>query len=162
MLAANSLQRLLPNPEKPLARPFDDLFPLAISAVGMPPSPKHGINSIITTILSPVLYGLVHFLARSDHFPTRLECLLWQISSAVVAGSGLLVHLVTSIYVMLEPIIATTFLDGITFLVGIMIPSAHVLASGFLIGESFRQLFFLGPAAYQLPSWANYWPHVSI
>ena len=38
---------------------------------------------------------------------------------------------------------------------------AHILALGFLLAESFRQLFFLEDAAYQIPTWSNYWPHLA-
>ena len=109
----------------------------------------------ITVAISPILYGLVHFLAWSDNFPTLLEGLLWRASSLVVTCSGLIGTLVV---ISLERAnIADTFVSIIVATGGI----AHVLASGFLIGESFRQLFFLDPAAYQLPSWSNYWPHLS-
>jgi hypothetical protein len=159
MLAAHALQRLLPNPEKPPADPFYKQSLIMNPGANMPTSLKHAINAYIVVALSPVLYGLIHFLARSEYFPTRREYLLWQISSAIVAGSGLLIALVSATYKMLESAIAVELSAQIAMIV---ISSAHVLSSGFLIGESFRQLFFLVPAAYQLPSWSNYWPHFSI
>jgi hypothetical protein len=125
----------------------------------------------MTSAISPILYGLVHFLAWSDQFPTPLEHLFWRISSVVVMCSGL--TLVTGITVIdylndmdskYATIMSSTILaipGALASLAGFTTPFAHVLASGFLVVESFQQLFFLGPAVYQLPSWSNYWRHLS-
>jgi ABC-type nitrate/sulfonate/bicarbonate transport system permease component len=114
--------------------------------------------------VSPILYGLVHFLAWDDQFPTLQERLLWRVSSFVVTFSGLMgfaaaifIGWSVEVFKFLKP--AIEVLAALTLVV--MIPLVHVLASGFLIAESFRQLFFLDPAVYQLPSWSNYWPHLT-
>ena len=126
------------------------------------------ISSGLTLCICPMIYGLPHFLAWSDQFPTPLERLLWHVSSFVVTCSGLF-EIILAFFVWL-----ITELDsfsnhtgwelviGVGMLIGMLVvPLAHVLASGFLIVESVRQLFFLTDAAYQLPSWSNYWPHLS-
>jgi hypothetical protein len=152
ILAANALQHLLPSPEQPpilrdrnLTR-RQTLIPGAIkrSLVGTP------FYELIAVIISPALYGVIHFLAWSEQFPTRLEHLFWQASSFVITLSGLLL---ATVVMSANPLA--------WFLLITMTPIAHMLASGFLVVESFRQLFFLDPAAYQLPSWSNYWPHLS-
>jgi hypothetical protein len=134
-------------------------------------STSHNYYEYTTSAISPILYGLVHFLAWSDQFPTPLEQLFWHISSVVVMCSGLTI--VTSIIMGLylsdkrrdaaTVTIRSIEVTGIAllYLIVLITPVAHVLASGFLVGESFRQLFFLEPAVYQLPSWSNYWPHLS-
>ena len=127
-----------------------------------------------TVAISPTLYGLVHFLAWSDNFPTPLEGSIWRASSVVVICSGLVGTLggkaVSSLnwwkpsYMGLPSTIIKRFVSTIVamiVLVMLIIPIAHILASGFLIAESTRQLFFLDPAAYRVPSWSNYWPHLS-
>ena len=123
-----------------------------------------GFSKPITVTISPILYGVVHFLAWSNQFPTPLERLLWRVSSLVVTCSGL----VEVIIFILDSLIQDrhgTVPSMIEWLASVMfflvVPSAHVLASGFLIVESVRQLLFLDAAAYQLPSWSNYWPHFS-
>ena len=161
VLAADALQHLLPNPERPSSS-FDNrnsMLPPGDGCFG-----KHVNNpSLATTAISPLFYGLIHFLAWSDQFPTPLEQLLWRVSSFVVTCSGFVV-----VFVMLS----ADWLGGrydpyrgpinvIALFVCVGTPLAHILASGFLLVESVRQLFFLNGAAYQLPSWSNYWPHFS-
>jgi len=123
------------------------------------------VSVSINTAISPILYGLVHFLsAWGDRFPTPLERVLWHVSSFVVTCSGLVDISVALFLAWLEKsdIIseskAGTLGRGICF---VTIPFTHILASGFLVVESFRQLPFLDSAAYGLPSWSNYWPHLS-
>jgi hypothetical protein len=160
VLAANALQHL-PTPERPPAFfRVDDFYTV------IPGSPGVGGNGYYEgtiMVASPILYGLLHFLAWGDQFPTSVERLLWRVSSFVVTCSGLAgfvaAYFSASLGMMFkacEPIS-----EPLTSIFVIMAPIAHVLASCFLIVESFRQLFFLDPAAYQLPSWSNYWPHLS-
>jgi hypothetical protein len=170
-LAANALKHLLPTPEAFISRPF------RMHNFSSPPgswsikSNSHEYYERMTLAISPILYGLVHFLAQSDQFPTPLEHLLWRISSLMVLCSGLtaVTSLVMAEYLSdVKPKGATTMsmminvLDWtLIALAALVIPFAHVLASGFLVVESFRQLFFLEPAVYQVPSWSEYWPHLS-
>jgi hypothetical protein len=160
VLAANALQHLLPTPEPP---PTFSCLPT--HHFWMPGTQKlqargDSLYERTTTALSPILYGLVHFLAWGDQFPTSMERLFWRVSSFVVTCSGLVGILVMLITIFIfdwlgvERRVQSSIHVVIFFFV-------HVLASGFLIAESFRQLFFLSPAAYQLPSWTNYWPHFS-
>jgi len=116
------------------------------------------------TAVSPILYGLIHLLAWSDHFPTPLERRIWRVSSVVVTCSGLVGVLLLLIFEFLRRSLLhpnRSLVGLVAFLALYLLPVVHVLASGFLLVESFRQLFFLDPAAYQLPSWSNYWPHLS-
>jgi len=177
LLAADALQNLLPTPERPprSLRFYDG---------GRMMTPGTLSNEIhygglagflfmgVILIISPILYGLVHFLAWDDLFPTPLERLLWRVCSLVVTCSGLAEFCVS--YIMglimgfsgdIDTIFGMLMLSmallSTTVLTSVIIPFAHILASGFLVVESFRQLSFLDSAAYQLPSWSNYWPHFS-
>jgi hypothetical protein len=110
---------------------------------------------VIPVVIAPLLYGVPHFLGWSELFPTPFERQFWHISTCVVSGSlFFLVLFVLALAIHLDIVIglvAGVILGGI----------AYVVASGFLLGESLRQLFFLDPAAYQLTSWSSYWPHFS-
>ena len=158
IMAATALQHLLPNPEKP---PPSYLALCSNNAVlpghvnGTPDSEDYNTRTIIVSV-SCLFYGLIHLLAFSDQFPTPLERLLWLVSSVVVMCSGLVMSLLVRLMDMNNTILSNT--SGITILS--LLP-VYIFASGFLLGESFRQLFFLDPAVYQLPSWSNYWPHFS-
>jgi hypothetical protein len=168
VLAADALQHLLPFPERPpLSAGFTNygrrLFPGAMANTLSDGSV--GLSSMsITIAISPIVYGLVHFLAWGDQFPTPLERLLWQVSSFVVTCSGL-AGVSVAFFSMRPEDNQIVFGSEIKFLMAFMtamvVSLAHVLASGFLIIESFRQLAFLDSAAYRLPSWSIYWPHLS-
>jgi hypothetical protein len=168
VLAADALQHLLPNPERPprsVAFTNSGRWLFADTSSKKPSDGSEDRRRIVISIaISPILYGLVHFLAWGSQFPTPLERLLWRVSSFVVASSGLVgvsaaVLVEWSIHIGSKCGAAIT---GLIFVMSLMIiPLAHILASVFLIVESFRQLAILDSAAYQLPTWSNYWPHFS-
>jgi hypothetical protein len=163
-LAADALQHLLPTPER---RPRPAFF----TNRGRMLHPGTLVNTSssaggerITMAISPIVYGLVHFLAWDDQFPTLLERLLWRLSSFLVTISGLVeisavsfIELVHDSDIVCGSVIAYLMV----FMVVVIVPLVHILASGFLIVESFRQLAFLDSAAYRLPSWSIPWPHLS-
>jgi hypothetical protein len=170
-LAASALRHLLPTPEARPERPFQLRHFSSTPGSWSIKSTSHKYYQRMTLATSPILYGLIHFLARNDQFPTPLEHLLWRIASVAVMFSGL--TLVTSrivsgylddvvpkgatiMYIIIDVIDST-----LKVFIVLITPLAHVLASGFLVVESFRQLFFLEPAVYQLPSWSNYWFNIS-
>ena len=187
VLAAYALQHLLPNPEQPphsRRSRFDTRDRMPVPGYIINKSPNEELFSAVTLAMSPMLYGLIHFLAWSGQFPTPLERRLWRVSSFVVSCSGLVgvfmrllwtwlvnryIHRITfkgftkvRVIRAVTVVMAITAITAITAIIRfIIIPLAHVLASGFLIVESVRQLFFLNDAAYQLPSWSNYWPQFS-
>ncbi len=156
ILAANAL-RHLPTPEQPF---FYRLEPRLLSVPGfiaVGDGSKGSSNAAIVAVC-PVLYGLLHFLAWGDQFPTTLERLLWRVSSFVVTCSGFVGASLTWYDSRFHPGYVVSRIMIWCLVITLIV---HMLASGFLIVESFRQLFFLDPAAYQLPSWSNYWPHFS-
>ena len=162
VLAAYALQNLLPNPEQPPRfSSFINRNRMLFAGAYGNRSPNGKVSILITMAISPILYGLVHFLAWSNQFPTPLERLVWRVSSFVVTCSGLV-----EISMILFSLWLQVGDNTVTFLifalvVTFVVPLVHVLGSGFLIVESVRQLSFLDDAAYQLPSWSNYWPHLS-
>ena len=165
VLAAGALQHLLPTPERPprylvFHKSGRMLIP---GTFGGEKAPDDKFFLLIAMAISPTLYGLVHFLAWSDQFPTALERLLWHVSSFVVTCSGLVQVFGISALAWCGVRYNTFFISNslATVIIIVIIPLTYVLASGFLIVESVRQLLFLDDAAYQLPSWSNYWPHLS-
>ena len=163
VLAANVLQHRLTATVPPAMAYRNQDTLMAGSSV------DHWEMDWIVIPISPILYGLIHCLAWNDNFPTPLERLFWRASSVVVTCSGLTVtfglNIGDSRFVWRYTGLIRSIIDGVIVILLALcifvIPTAHMLASLFLIGESFRQLFFLDPAAYQLPSWSNYWPHLS-
>ena len=165
ILAANALQHLPQIPEEPpqkiyFARSTSWLFP------GLPTVKEetNGYYEMTIIAVCPILYGVIHFVACGDQFPTTLEALLWRVSSLVVACSGFVGVSLTwcgAKFSLRQPGFFPALISLILMSSVFITPIVHTLASGFLIVESFRQLFFLDLAAYQLPSWSNYWPHFS-
>ena len=117
----------------------------------------------INTAVSPIIYGLVRFLAWGDQFPTTTERSLWRASSFVATSSGIVGVIFLWSFMWLDQRSNSRFsLDVLAAIMyTVVIPAVHMLASGFLIVESFRQLCYLDLAAYRLPSLPNYWPHLS-
>ena len=166
VLAANALQHL-PTPERPplqsgFKKPHNILHPGKFRNK----SPSESFYGIIAGVIPSILYGLVYSLAWSHNFPTLLEQQLWRVSSIVETCSGLVIVAVVLSFTWVNQSLPKrsklwfifTMLLTVTNTVTI---GVHTLASVFLSVGSFRQLFFLDPAAYQLPSWSIYWPHVS-
>ena len=124
-------------------------------------SRQDSLYESITMMSSAMLYGFIHLLARSDHFPTPREHTLWCVPSVVVMCSGLLLVLLDRVIRYFDWLECRRRAFMFRILQEPVIPLAYMLASGFLVVECFRQLFFLGSTACQLPSWSNYWPHFS-
>ena len=162
-LAANALQGLLPDPERP---PLFGFTKSPVDAGTMNNwSPHRAFLRAVTAVIPPMVYGSLHFLAWSDDFPTPLERRLWRVSSCVVTFSGVVVRSLSWCEGLVDFSKSNPALTLHVYLqlivVGVLF--AHLFASIFLTIESIRQLFFLDPdpAVYLLPSWSNYWPHFS-
>ena len=166
VLAAGALQHLLPTPARPPhSLVFCNSGRTLVPAIGDYDDGvrNHDAALVIAMATSPIVYGLAHFLAWSGQFPTPLEQLLWRVSCFVVTCSGLVGIFAKALSKLTNhrnEIVGFISVALIIFII-IMTPLAHVLASGFLIVESVRQLLFLDDTAYQLPTWSNYWPHLS-
>jgi len=168
LLAANALLRILQMGKTPEKPPFDNALEGVVNSFPGSFDNEFRTGALVEwtiAAVSPILYGLIHFLAWNDHLTTPLERRLWRVSSVVVTCSGLM-----GVSFFLVDKYLERFIQGyiswrsrglLLISTALLISVVHVLASGFLIAESLRQLFFLDPAAYQLPSWSNYWPHLS-
>ena len=167
-LAANALLRILQMDKVPEESPSSDAMGGVVDS--FPGSFDNNCRDDLLvewTIMaaSPILYGLIHLLGWNHQFPTPLERRLWRVSSVVVTCPGLVgvSLLLWEKYVkrFIKAYRGWKYRDPLVHLIAELITVVHTLASVFLVVESFRQLFFLDPAAYQLHSWSNYWPHFS-
>ena len=162
VLAAGALQHRL------VARPphlrFRDRDRMLVPGSYGSKSLNTKILFIITMVVSPILYGMIHLLAWNYQFPTPLERTFWRVSSLVVTCSGLVevfLGLPSEWLKYRNKTPGLVLKTLISFVLLFVVPLAHMLASGFLVVDSFRQLLFLGDAAYLLPTWSQYWPHLS-
>ena len=161
-LAANALRRL----ETPQRPPSGTRFRNKDDSMLVPgnfsnKSPNKDILVPLVAAISPIAFGPIHFLAWNDNFPTPMEQLLWYVSSGVVTFSGLMGVCLLLFFMMLHHISNNRGLDVLANVMTVaVIPAIHMLASGFLIVESFRQLAYLDPPSFQLALWSNYWPRL--
>ena len=172
-LAAKALQRhkdqRLKNPERrPLEPPPlkpKDRFRTTDDSMLVPGkfSNESRSKSLFVAAISPIVFGPIHFLAWFDTFPTPMEQLLWYVSSTVVTCTGLVGVCLLLFVMMLHHCSGSK--PALEHLANVMtiavVPAIHMLASGFLIVESFLQLTRLDPPSYQVASWAYYWPRMS-
>ena len=147
-LAACALKHCLPK-ESPPSKVFKDIEPFGNDAG----SPFPAVFFLAFVLLSISLYGALHLLGWNEAFPSSTEQLLWWISTVILIGSGPLVPAMTYGVSLLQEIYATLFSAIIVLL--------YMFASGFLLVESVRQLFFLPPAAHEVTSLTTFWPHFS-
>ena len=159
VLAAKALQRL-PNPERPPLHPFrGSIGSWAPGSFSWDAVVPNGFRECITIAAPPMLYGLVHFIAWNARFPTFLECILWRVAAFAVTSSGLVMVAWGLTMLQLRSCLGR---DSIFIKLGMFaVLFVYTLASGFLLTESIRQLFYLEPAAYRIPSWSNHFPHFS-
>ena len=156
VLAATALRHLqAPEREQPPPEPrFKGHHRILVPGNFSNKSPGRALPVLIA--ITSMFYGPIYFLAWNGNFPTPRERLLWRVYSIVITCSGLVG--VSVLYLLMWLNSKSRLRLGV---LANVIPAIHILVSGFLTIESFRQLAFLDPAAYQLPSWANYWPHIS-
>ncbi|KAF8192193.1 hypothetical protein BJ912DRAFT_1058132 [Pholiota molesta] len=119
------------------------------------------------------MYGAPHFIPwNTNDFPTAIEKLLWRAATVIVAASGTyfgtMFVVSTLVFRLAWPRQQgsnrgwTSWLPRRDQVEAALIASGAVVycgAGAFLVVESFRQLFYLPPGAYELPSWTNYFPH---
>lgn len=120
----------------------------------------------IMLIILPAIYGLPHFLGWNARFPSAIERHLWHIACIFVTSAGLALSAVHigSVYLVRHSIRKRSTRSGLESGISafsLLVAALYILASGYLVVESLRQLLYLDPGAYQLPSWSNYWPHFS-
>jgi hypothetical protein len=136
ILAADAFQRILPiTNECPPMYPFRERSEWSAPGAFLASSIYSWPYELASISLSPILYGLVHFLAWYGQFPNLWERTLWRISSVLVAPLGL-------VWVILSFITSylTTLEDNCAGVIGGMLviyPLVTCLHQGFLSGDVF-------------------------
>lgn len=140
-----------------------------------------GVQLLIFAIAGG-LYGGLHLLAWDAPFASYWERLIWRVSGVLIACSGpiLLGYRYTLLFDALlfhvteklieseqKPSRLRSLLDTIWTSVSVIITIAvysgiilYVPARGFLLAECYVQLTRLPPAAYEVPNWSQYFPHI--
>lgn len=113
-------------------------------------------------LIGAALFGAFHFIAWDFEFPTRIESVLWKVSSFMTVfcpiGTVTFFYLANNLIIIMgraAPYWLYTWSSIFSFLA-----VAFVLARIFLLVESFRTLYFLPPDAFTA-TWAANIPHFS-
>ena len=123
------------------------------------------------------LYGGLHLLAWDTLFPQQYESMLWRGSGVIIASSGFVCGLIlvisnlsyrTSIWQNLKTRhvfwytnLIFKVLEGLPWAMIGFIISIYCYARAYLVVESFLQLAHLPDSAYAVPSWSQYYPHIT-
>ena len=125
----------------------------------------------------PALYGAPHLIGWFAVFPTTWELIAWRVSSLVVMGSGFVAFVLFGVVALVRWAQGSIkerqfesfedywykrippFKGIVNRTIYSLVLVLYVAASGFLLVESFRQLFALPPGAFELPSWTESFPH---
>jgi len=102
-----------------------------------------------------VVFGAIHCVAWSFHFPSHTESLLWRISSAVITTVPVFIFVATVVAVaskndMTYPLIVSLVLSGLLYV------AARVIT----VALAFVTLASLPLGAFQTVHWTTLVPHV--
>lgn len=126
----------------------------------------------VAASLLAAIYGGPHFLGWNTVFPTLAQKILWRCSTVLLTSVGALggiaaicIRFFVGFKEKRKPSEMPTpeghkgsFAEHASIL---SLAIFYLLASLYIVIESFIQLFYLSPNAYILPAWSNYFPHFS-
>jgi hypothetical protein len=126
-----------------------------------------GAVIVATLAIAGFLYGGVHLAAWHTPFKTKIEEYLWKISAVSLAASGPLG--VCVIFISRSWKIEREYEMSLgrflfTCLLMCILPVAavvYVVARVYLIAESFINLTYLEQSVFVVPSWLQYFPHIT-
>ena len=114
------------------------------------------VPSVSGMILVTMVFGGIHCVAWSFHFPSPTEQLLWRISSIAITGVPLAFIGIKFIYDQLHPTKTGTILEITLLLLLFLYPVSRVV----LLVLCLSTLRSLPPSAYQTVQWTTFLPHV--
>jgi hypothetical protein len=108
------------------------------------------------TLAAGVIFGAIHCVAWSFHFPSHTESLLWRISSAAITAVPVLVFVATGVVALSE--VEAVFYPLIVLLVisGLLYAAARAIT----VVLAFMTLASLPIGAFQTAHWTTLIPHV--
>lgn len=124
------------------------------------------------TLTVGLIFGGIHCIAWSFHFPSQVERILWRSASAIIVGIPLLLVIIGGPVSLLWPKglplrnrniferilmrIAYVIIVAIPILVGVL----YVFARAMILVLVFAALRSLPPRAYEAVQWTNFIPHI--
>ena len=118
-------------------------------------------KSILTAFISAgLIYGGLHLFAWNATFPSEIEKTLWRSSGITLAVSGVIL---TMQYIT-PTNTRNLFCDlaaGMSVALMIFLAILYTAARVYLVVECFINLKYLPEAAYLVPEWSRYFPHIT-
>ena len=118
-------------------------------------------KSILTAfIFAGLIYGGLHLFAWNATFPSQIEKTLWRSSGITLAVSGMIL---TMQYIA-PTNTRNVFCDlaaGISVALMVYLAFLYTAARIYLVVECFINLKYLPEAAYVVPEWSRYFPHIT-
>lgn len=124
---------------------------------GKPSEHQRWVADLIAAIVS-VIFGAIHCIAWSFSYPSHIEQLLWQISSAAITG-GPAIWTVTFSILVFKPNLPKWIINCFIVLGTIAVP-VYIIARVILLGLTITTLRSLPETAYQSVYWATFIPHI--
>jgi len=115
---------------------------------------------IVGIIISAFLYGGLHLLAWNAPFRSRTEEWLWRSSGISIMASGLYIIPLLSLLTFKGSKLYR-FSSFLFFVLAFFLGLAYVVARVYLVVECFINLVYLHDSVYEMPSWSQYFPHIS-
>jgi hypothetical protein len=115
---------------------------------------------IVGIIISGFLYGGLHLLAWNAPFRSRMEEWLWRSSGISIMASGLYIMPLVSLLISEDSKLYC--LSSFSFVIlGLIFGLVYVVARVYIVVECFINLAYLHDSVYEMPSWSQYFPHIS-
>ena len=114
---------------------------------------------IVGIIISGFLYGGLHLLAWNAPFRSRTEEWLWRSSGISIMASGLYIIPLILLLAFFEDTRLYCFRSFVVL--AIFLGLVYVVARVYIVVECFINLAYLHDSVYEMPSWSQYFPHIS-
>ena len=111
--------------------------------------------------ISGFLYGGLHLLAWNAPFRSRTEEWLWRSSGISIMVSGLYIIPILLLLVSSGDSGLSDFRFCLSCVLGLFLGPVYVVARVYLVVECFINLAYLHDSVYEMPSWSQYFPHIS-
>ena len=121
--------------------------------------PDPGKTLIVGIIISAFLYGGLHLLAWNAPFRSRAEEWLWRSSGIFIMTSSQYIGPLLS----LKPSSGSKsyFRWSLFLVLAFFLGLVYMVARVYLVVECFINLAYLHDSVYEMPSWSQYFPHIS-
>jgi len=118
-----------------------------------------GTTFTVGIIISAFLYGGLHLLAWNAPFRSLTEEWLWRSPGISIMASGLYIIPLLSLTLLID---SKQYFRGSLFAVlFLFLGLVYIIARVYLVVECFINLAYLHDSVYEMPSWSQYFPHIS-